>query len=1292
MRNFLKYGVRFLGGFILILLLVVLLISLLIQLQPVKNKIAGFAENQVSKFINGELSIGRLNGNFFTDLSLENVLLTADNDTLIYIANVDVRYNLLSLFEGMVDIHTAIINKPYIILEQINDSLWNVQNLVDTVEEESDTTKTGSIKINLSEFRINQGQIKINSQDSVIPEQINNLNTKLSLFWSDEKQSVKINNFSLSTVKPDFQLNQLTFLFNMNEEQAELIDFIVSTGQNYIEGQAVYRMKPVQTGSANFKINELHLNEFSYFLPDISINATPEIIISGEMIQDSVAIEMNLKDSDQVINANILTGNLIKYFFRDSTIVPDYMLETEFRNIQPGYWTGNPEIDYLINGNLNARGYGIEPASANIILEANLHESKIENQTFNSVSANLELRAGNLSGTIKGDGEFGQFYLAPRISDLMGNPSYNLILNANELNLSALTGTDTLESNINLRAQVEGRSFDPDQIVADGSVIIFNSSFQQLELDSLLAQIHYSNNNIRIDSLWLRTEYVTAKASGNYSLDSNSDLNLSINFEGLQEFENFIPVKELSTRGVLEANISGVADSLVLEAIIRLDSTQYDTITFESLLLHANGKVTPTDTLFDATAYVYSLNLGGFLLDSVSASVNGSPDSVFLQTTIVNQDLQTQLHAGIVPAEKLKITIPLWEIAYKEQKLFLQHPPAYIELDSVNYLIENFRLATGPSDSAQFLSLEGLISRKGQEDFILEAGNIDIIQLAGLFDTDLNGTGLADIYLNLSGHSESPILNGNFEIRDAEINEYRFADLKGKMNYNNNILAFESVIIPQDSGRFEIKTMLPIQLNLDTMGFHFSPDDSLSAQLLIEEFSLSVLNSFNIPVQTTGFIEGKVNVTGTAKAPDPEGNIRLVNASFTMREFGIDYRDVKMNLNFMRDLIELDTFRIRTSDGDVKGNGTINFGSDFYKGDITDSKIQLNFNRFNPVNHRQFNMQVEGSAELKGQGEEVVFGGDLRIPQAEFYLPAIFRLMGRMGTKEIPKPILVQELDKMPEQLDSIKIMTFIKEEPDSASFDYFDQLKGQLRVQIPRNTWIKNDDMRIEISGELEVIKNLDFFELFGQVEVVRGQYELLGKVFVIDEGTVNFEGGKEMNFRMNISASYSFRNNQQVQQELTVNLSGTPEEPEVNFELNGNAIDEGDALSYILFGKSMNELTMNEQDNMERAGVGNLAEQAAASLVSAQLTSFLQDKLDVDYIEVKSGSGFDEASVVVGKYITNKLFVSYEQRFGQSDEQNLKKYEVKLEYELFRFLFFELNNSTIDSGFDVIFKFDVL
>jgi translocation and assembly module TamB len=221
----------------------------------------------------------------------------------------------------------------------------------------------------------------------------------------------------------------------------------------------------------------------------------------------------------------------------------------------------------------------------------------------------------------------------------------------------------------------------------------------------------------------------------------------------------------------------------------------------------------------------------------------------------------------------------------------------------------------------------------------------------------------------------------------------------------------------------------------------------------------------------------------------------------------------------------VDTFLIRTSDGYLTGTGHMNFGSDFIEGDISDSKIGLTFNNFNPVDHRQFNMQVDGNASLGAEKGLVVFEGDIKIPQAEFYLPAIFRLMGRMESVEMPKPILVQEIDRMTLPADSVEHTEVVVIESDTIDTAYFKKLKGQLRLRIPRNTWIKNDDMRIEISGELDLMKNEEFFELFGVVEVVRGQYELLGRVFVIDEGTINFEGGEEMNLRLNITASYTFQ-----------------------------------------------------------------------------------------------------------------------------------------------------------------------
>ena len=51
----------------------------------------------------------------------------------------------------------------------------------------------------------------------------------------------------------------------------------------------------------------------------------------------------------------------------------------------------------------------------------------------------------------------------------------------------------------------------------------------------------------------------------------------------------------------------------------------------------------------------------------------------------------------------------------------------------------------------------------------------------------------------------------------------------------------------------------------------------------------------------------------------------------------------------------------------------------------------------------------------------------------------------------------------------------------------------------------------------------------------------------------------------------------------------------------------------------------------------------------------------------------------------------MSYEQKIGNTNtDDDAKNYEVKLEYQLLRFLFLQMNNSPTDSGFDVIFKFE--
>lgn len=1347
------------GWLIAAILILLLLVSLLIQTRPVKERIARISEKQAGNVLNGELKIGKIDGNFFTGLSLENVLLTYQNDTLAYIENFSASYNLLPLLSQKLDVTSAEIVSPYFYLEQNEDSTWNVQNLVKPSPEKEDTTSgdQGAFEIDLSNISITGGLVKTHAIDTIIPEKVENWNMQFSLFMGGSEQEVNLNEFSLSTQNPDFTLDQLTFQLKRDANFIKVSDFHIKTAKNLVEGDTEFNLPPEIKGDATFETEELYLNEFEYFIPGLKIPAHPVVKIDAQATKDSVVVNLELSENDQFIAIDASFPNLRDFLFGDSPVKLIYRLNGELENIRLGHWIGNPQLDYLLNGKLTASGEGTDPADAWLKVDADFNETVIEQKRLNKLLASLEFDKGNLSGLVSGEGEFGKFEVIPDIQNLLETPDYRAKITTSGLNLAMLTGNDTLSSDLNLTANLQGKGFEPENLSASGQVIITNSRLSNFSLDTLFADAGYGNENLKVDSLRLKSKTVSIQASGNYSFRAASDIQLTAEFESTEEFQNFIPAENVNSSGKIKARIQGTPDSLQLNTTANLNETQFEEFIVRQLNLTADGTLTKSDTVFNITGnasdlayqqhkmdslsfnaegsldslmaeasafkselnsetnpvFVENLNISGSArlapedtlfnvrarannitsgqnkLDSVKVIADGSPDSMFVDADITGNEISTRLQSEIFPGDQLRAKVTEWQIDYKNQQWALQQPPATIKIDSVNYNIDNFKLASGTADSAQHILLQGNITRSGREDFRLEVANLDIEKVSDLLELESNPAGFFDLSLNVEGTSGSPLITGNYKLNEASFNDYHFTKFNGSFNYENGRVTLKSLIVPQDSGRFNVTATLPVQLNLDTMGYQFNPKDSIDGSILFEKFPLAILQTFDFPGNIDGTLRGKVNLDGTVEKPNPTGNLKLQNASVNIGEYGIDYRDIRLNLNFSNNQVVMDTFNIRTDDGNLTGTGEINFASDFYKGDVSESQLDFNFNKFNLVDHSQFNMQLSGRANLGGEKGNVVYGGDLKIPQAEIFLPAIFRMMGRLTPREMPKPILVEKVEEMAVSADSLEIETFEPPKSDSLKFDYLDDFQGQLRIRIPKNTWIKNEDMRIEISGELELIKNEEFFELFGSVDVVRGQYDLLGKTFVIEEGSISFQGGEEMMPQMNIDAVYTFRNAQRVKQELSVSITGTPESPEVNFTLDGSSVSEGDALSYILFGKRMNELSMSEQESV--SGQGNLAEKAAASVISSQLTSFLGDKLNVDYIEVKSDGGFEDATVVVGKYITNDLFVSYEQRFGEVNEKDVAKYEVKLEYELFRFLFFELNNSSYDSGFDVIVKFDV-
>jgi translocation and assembly module TamB len=367
---------------------------------------------------------------------------------------------------------------------------------------------------------------------------------------------------------------------------------------------------------------------------------------------------------------------------------------------------------------------------------------------------------------------------------------------------------------------------------------------------------------------------------------------------------------------------------------------------------------------------------------------------------------------------------------------------------------------------------------------------------------------------------------------------------------------------------------------------------------------------------------------------------------------------------------------IKSGDGSLHGSGRMMFGKGLIGGNLESASVEFTADNFVVADSRDIQMVVNGNATLSGDVRTPAYSGHLTVVQSRLWIP---RFTDQIGTKqETSVPLLIAAI----RPADSL---TAKKTGVDSAKkyqLDYLKNLHGSLKLSVPRNTWLRSPDMQIEISGDIEVDKPGEDFELFGEIQTVRGWYEVLGKRFEIESGTLAFQGGKEYNPDLNIEAQYTFRDEAREERALMVHITGKAFKPKFDFALDEKHLDLSDAVAYITFGKPFNSLSLGQKSSSSEQGI-------ALGFAARQLSSALGNATGLDVLEIRGGETIGQSTIAVGKYISNDLFMSIEKQLGSGETDNPSTQVITLEYELTKYLFLQLIQGDVKkSGFDVFVK----
>jgi len=293
---------------------------------------------------------------------------------------------------------------------------------------------------------------------------------------------------------------------------------------------------------------------------------------------------------------------------------------------------------------------------------------------------------------------------------------------------------------------------------------------------------------------------------------------------------------------------------------------------------------------------------------------------------------------------------------------------------------------------------------------------------------------------------------------------------------------------------------------------------------------------------------------------------------------------------------------------------------------------------------------------------------------------------------DISTPRLVTATQEIiPSMQDSLKRIHVETSPEEAVSSQFYKNLRGTIRLSVPKNTWIKSENMRMEIAGDLDLVKTETDLELFGTIGAFRGNYDLYGRRFNIIKGDLIFQGGPEFNPNLDLEAAYEFRSGKE-KQRLKLFITGKLKKPELRFTLNDQDISQANALSYILFGYGSDEMSYDQKESMGGAEAQSLITMGFVSnMVSRQLANSVGSELNLDYIEVNAKDNWQRATFGVGKYLTNDLFVSYQREFGEKVDEDIPQEVITLEYELIKYLYFRLIQAGAKhSGTDLILKLE--
>jgi translocation and assembly module TamB len=266
-----------------------------------KQWLRGYIEREANQYLNGRLSIGRMGGNLFFGVELEDIQLTMHDESVVRVKDIGLDYNAIDFISGGLVLDDIRINGPILHLRK-TDRGWNIASLIKRQETEAEREGPGR-PVSIGSIGISDGTLVIDDTTGTsgvnVPQRIQSLDAKLAFEYQPVNFTVAVDHVSFRAADPAVGLNSFSGRISTRNDAVYFDNVSVRTEESslHVNGDIQQYLK---TPELNLSVSseKLALDELARVVPAVrGIGLQPAFEVQASGPLDRLKLTVNARSS-----------------------------------------------------------------------------------------------------------------------------------------------------------------------------------------------------------------------------------------------------------------------------------------------------------------------------------------------------------------------------------------------------------------------------------------------------------------------------------------------------------------------------------------------------------------------------------------------------------------------------------------------------------------------------------------------------------------------------------------------------------------------------------------------------------------------------------------------------------------------------------------------------------------------------------------------------------------------------------------------------------------------------------